>query len=176
MAQAIAENNRVLAGWQQLQLWGLRSLTAALLPRANHMQQRSGCGVWSHCPELRYSPTQPRTTRTGVKEALRQDLAHKGTPSPSRSRSTIYDNRVGLAGILLDRPPTHLDVRQPHDPCSKLSGEAQGVQHYEGRVSKPVQERGAHPHDAQGVERVSGGRERENEPHIPTTAGRRYMT
>lgn len=50
----------------------------------------------------------------------------------------------------------HLYVRQSHNPCSKLSGEAQGVQHYEGRVSKPVQDWGAHPRDAERVEWVSG--------------------
>lgn len=50
---------------------------------------------------------------------------------------------------------THLDVRQTHDPCSQLSGEAQGVQDYERRVSKPLQHRGAHARDAQGIERVS---------------------
>lgn len=53
-------------------------------------------------------------------------------------------------------PLTHLYVWQSHDPRPKLSREAQGVQRYEDRVPKPVQQWGAHPRDAEGVERISG--------------------
>lgn len=56
----------------------------------------------------------------------------------------------------------HLDVRKTHDPRSQLPSKTQGVQDDERRVSKPLQHRGAHTRDAQGVERVSSGTGKKN--------------
>lgn len=56
---------------------------------------------------------------------------------------------------------TNLDVRQANDPRPQLAGEAQGVEEDESRVPEPLQHRGAHARDVQGVERISrSGREK----------------
>lgn len=52
--------------------------------------------------------------------------------------------------------PAYLDVWQPGDPRSKLSGEAQRVQEDKSRVAQPVQGRGTHARNAQSIKWVSG--------------------
>lgn len=59
-----------------------------------------------------------------------------------------------IAGHPAPKLSYHLDVRQSHNPCAQLPGEAQGIKDDESRIPKPLQRRGAHARDAQGVERV----------------------
>lgn len=75
---------------------------------------------------------------------------------PCCSSHKMRENRYEIVPIYGQTISTHLDVRQPHDPHSQFSSEAHGVEQNEGGVSKPLQHRGAHARDAQGVERVSG--------------------
>lgn len=104
-------------------------------------------------------------------------MNEKHTPQPNRQQKKIPSGALAAAkhtttgtnpqqngGTLarwIGSDATNLDVRQANDPRPQLAGEAQGVQEDESRVPEPLQYRGTHARDVQGVERISrwAGRE-----------------